>query len=481
MHPWRPPSHTVRMARRARFPAVRMSSSESRFARLRREARATFVLSLPLVLGQLSQVAMNLVDTVMAGHHGRLTQAEVAVGTQIWSLAIVLSIGVLMAVPPFVSQLNGGNRRGEIGALFRQTLWLSLALGVGLLWLTRQADALLGLIGIADEVRPGAAAYLQAISWGAPALTLFFCFRYLCDGVAWTVPAMICGFAGLVALVPANYLFLYGGLGIPAMGTEGLAWASALVLWGQAMGFLVYLLRSPRFADLSLFAHFEWPRRATIGALLWVGVPMGVSIFMEGSLFVVTGLLIGTLGATEIAAHQIALVLASTTFMVPLGVAMATTVRVGHAVGADDAPAVRWAAGAGYAIALFTQTVSALAMVLGGGMIAWLFTRDAATAALAATLLMYAAAFQYVDGVQVLSNGALRGLKDTRVPMVITAFSYWGLGMPLGWVLGMTLGWGPQGLWMGLILGLSAAAVLLTLRFLRIGRDPLGYARRVGL
>lgn len=450
-----------------------MSASESRFARLRREARATFALSLPLVLGQLSQVAMNLVDTVMAGQHARLTQAQVAVGTQVWSLVIVLSIGVLMAIPPFVSQLNGGNRRGEIGPLFRQSLWLSLALGVGLMLLTRQADLLLAAIGIAEEVRPGAAAYLRAISWGAPALVLFFCFRYLCDGVAWTVPTMVCGIAGLVALVPANHLFLYGGLGIPAMGTEGLAYASALVMWGQALGFLAYLLRSPRFADLALFAHFEWPRRAAIASLLRVGVPMGVSIFMEASLFVVTGLLIGTLGATEVAAHQIALVLASTTFMVPLGVAMATTVRVGHAVGAGDASAVRWAAGAGYAIALFTQTASALAMVLGGGWIAWLFTRDPATAALAATLLFYAAAFQYVDGVQVLSNGALRGLKDTRVPMVITTVSYWGLGMPLGWALGMTLGWGPQGLWAGLILGLSAAAVLLTLRFRRLAWGPV--------
>lgn len=457
-----------------------MSVSESRFARLRREARATFVLSLPLVIGQLAQVAMNLVDTVMAGHHGRLTQAEVAVGTQVWSLAIVLALGVLMAIPPFVAQLNGANRRGEIGALFRQTLWLSLALGIGLLWLTRQADALLALVGIAEEVRPGAAAYLRAISWGAPALVLFFALRYLCDGVAWTMPTMVFSFVALLALVPANYVFLYGGLGIPALGTEGLAWATVLVLWGQALGFLVYLLRSPRFRDLRLFAQFEWPRWATLGALLWVGVPMGVTVFMEGSLFVVTGLLIGTLGATEVAAHQIALVLASTTFMVPLGVAMATTVRVGHAVGAGDAPAVRWAAGAGYAIALLTQTVSALAMVLGGGWIAWLFTRDPGVAAMAASLLLYAAAFQYVDGVQVLSNGALRGLKDTRVPMLITAFSYWLLGMPIGWLLGLRLGWGPQGLWIGLIFGLSAAAVLLTWRFLRLARDPLGHVRRAG-
>lgn len=450
-----------------------MSAPESRFARLRREARATFALSLPLVLGQLSHTGMNVVDTVMAGHHARLTQAEVAIGTQVWTLAIVIALGVLMAVPPFVSQLNGSHRRDEIGALFRQALWLAVALGIGLFFLTRHGAVLLDVVGVADAVRPGAAAYLRAIAWGAPALTLFFCFRYLCDGVAWTVPAMVFGLLGLVLLVPVNHVFLYGGLGIPAMGAEGLAWASALVMWVQTLGLGAYLLISRRFDDLRLFAHFEWPRWKTLGGLLWVGVPMGVSILMEAGLFIASALLIGTLGATEVAAHQIALVLASATFMVPLGVAMGTTVRVGHAVGAGDAPAVRWAAGAGYAIALLTQTVSALLMIVGGGWIAWLFTRDAATAALAATLLLYAAAFQYADGVQVMSNGALRGLKDTRVPMLITAISYWGLGMPLGWALGLRLGWGPQGLWAGLILGLSAAAVLLTLRFRRLAQDPL--------
>lgn len=450
-----------------------MTTHESRPARLRREVRATFLLSLPLVLGQLSQVGMNVVDTLLAGWHGPLTQAEVALGTQVWSLVIVTVIGVLMAVPPFVSQLNGAGRRAEVGALFRQAVWLALVLGVALLLLVRQADWLLGAVGVADEVRPGAVSFLRAVSWGAPALALFFCFRYLSDGIAWTVPTMLFGFGGLLGLVPLGYAFMFGALGLPEMGAAGLGYATALVLWGQAVGFLLYLRFSPRYTDLGLFDRLDPPRWAPIGGLLWVGVPMGVSVFMEGSLFVATGLLIGTLGATQVAAHQIALVMASTFFMIPLGVAMATTVRVGHAVGAGDAPAVRWAAGAGYAIAGLTQTASALLMVLGGGLIAALFTRDPTVAALATTLLLYAAAFQYVDGVQALSAGALRGLKDTRVPMVITAFSYWGLGMPLGWTLGIHLGWGPQGLWAGLILGLSAAAILLTLRFRRLARDPL--------
>lgn len=450
-----------------------MTTHESRFARLRREARATFTLSLPLVLGQISQVGMNVVDTLLAGRHGALTQAQVALGTQVWSLVIVTVIGVLMAVPPFVSQLNGAGRRAEVGALFRQSVWLALALGLALLLLVRQADWLLGAIGVDQAVRPGAVDFLRAVSWGAPALALFFCFRYLSDGIAWTVPTMLFGLGALLALVPIGYVLMFGAFGLPELGAAGLGYATAIVLWGQALGFLAYLAWSPRYADLGLFARLDLPRWRPIRGLLWVGVPMGVSVFMEGSLFVATGLVIGTLGATQVAAHQIALVMASSLFMIPLGVAMATTVRVGHAVGAGDAPAVRWAAAAGYSIAALTQTASALLMVFCGGLIAVLFTRDPGVAALATTLLLFGAAFQYVDGVQALSAGALRGLKDTRIPMVITAFSYWGLGMPLGWTLGIHLGWGPQGLWTGLIAGLSAAAVLLTLRFRRLARDPL--------
>lgn len=452
-----------------------MTTPEPRSKRLARELRATGWLALPLALGQLSSVAMNVVDTWLAGQHGALTLAAVAVGSQIWSLVILILIGVLMALPAFVSQLNGAGRRHDIGRLFRQAIWLGLGMGLGLMLLVRQAGWLMRAFGIAEEVQPGAEAFLLALSWGAPALALFFVFRGLSDGVAWTIPTMLFGLGGLIALVPLGWAFMFGHFGLPEMGATGLGYATAVVLWGQAIGFLIYLLVSPRFADLDLFERFEPPRWAPIRDVLRVGLPMGVSIFMEGSLFVATGLVIGSLGATEVAAHQIALIIASATFMIPFGVALATTVRVGHAVGAGDMAGVRRAGGTGYLLVGITQTVSALMLVLGSAAIAALFTHDPAVAALAGLLMLYAAAFQYVDGIQALSAGALRGLKDTRIPMLITAFSYWGIGMPIGWILGVKLGYGPQGLWIGLIGGLSAAALLLTLRFWKLTRPPLAH------
>lgn len=446
-----------------------MSRTESRAARLLREMRVSFVLALPLVLSQLSSMGMNIVDTLLAGRHGPVTLAAVGVGSAIWSVVILVSIGVLMAVPPTVSQLNGAGRRSEIGPVFRQALWLALALGVALVFVVRAGALALGPMGITPEARPEAVAFLRAISWGAPGLALFFCLRNLSEGIAWTVPSMVVGAVGLALLAPLGYGLMFGA----GLGAAGLGYAVAIVLWCQAAVMATYLWRSPRFADLRLFERFEGPRWPPIRALLRLGLPMGVSVFMEGSLFVATALLIGTLGTTQMAAHQIAILIASLCFMVPLGVAMATTVRVGHAVGAGDLSGVRWAAGAGYALAMLAQTASALLLVTSAAWLAALFTSDPAVIALASLLMAYAAVFQYPDGLQALSAGALRGMKDTRVPMVVTVLAYWGLGLPLGAWLGLAKGQGAPGLWTGLILGLAVAASLLGWRFWRLSRRPL--------
>ena len=446
-----------------------MSHNEPRAARLRREMRVSFALALPLVLSQISSMAMNIVDTVLAGRYGPVTLAAVGVGSAVWSVVILVNIGVLMAVPPTVSQLNGAGRRSEIGAVFRQALWLALMLGLALILVVRGGAIALTPLGITPEARPEAVAFLHAISWGAPGLALYFCLRNLSDGVAWTLPSMVAGLCGLAGLVPLGYVLMF----VADLGAAGLGYAVATVLWAQAAGLAVYLWRAPRFADLDLFARFDPPRWAPIRDLLALGLPMGVSVFMEGSLFVATALIIGTLGTTQMAAHQIAILAASLFFMVPLGVAMATTVRVGHAVGAGDASGVRWAAAAGYSLAMLAQTASAIVLVLGGAALAALISPDPAVIALAALLMVYAAVFQYPDGFQALSAGALRGLKDTRMPMFITVLAYWGLGLPLGYWLGIVRGQGAPGLWTGLILGLSVAATLLGWRFWRLARRPL--------
>jgi MATE family multidrug resistance protein len=238
------------------------------------------------------------------------------------------------------------------------------------------------------------------------------------------------------------------------------------------LAFTAYLARTRRFAALGLFARFDRPRWASIRGLLATGLPIGVTVMMEGGLFIVTALLIGRLGDVPAAAHQIAINVASLCFMVPFGLAEATTVRVGHAVGQGrGSHGVRQAAFAGGVLVLATQLTGGAILLFGHDHIVALYTRDAVVAALASSLLLYAAAFQFPDGIQVLSAGALRGLKDTRVPMLLAACAYWGVGMPLGAGLGLGLGWGPRGMWIGLIAGLVVASILLGTRFLRSSRD----------
>ena len=439
--------------------------------RFAREVRTSATLAAPLVLGHLSTGLIGFVDSVIAGHHGTRTLAAVAVGTALFWLPMMVPMGTLMALPPTVSQLDGAGRRDEIGPVFRQALWLSIGLGVVLFAFLSLVTFALAPMGIAVDIRPGAIAFLHGIRWGVPALTLYLCMRYLSDGLHWTLPTMVLGFGGLLVLVPLGYALTWGIGGLPELGAGGLGLASATMMWAQAIAFAVYLLRSRRFASLRLFSHFEAPRIEVLRDLLRTGLPIGVTVLMEGGLFIVTALLIGRLGGIEVAAHQIAINVASLCFMIPFGLAEATTVRVGHALGRGDGDAVRRAAFAGYVLMFGTQAVSGVLLLFGNHALAGLYTADATVAALAATLLWYAAAFQFPDGVQVLSAGALRGLGDTRRPMLLAAFAYWGVGMPLGAGLGLGLGWGPQGMWIGLIVGLTTAAILLSRRFLRSSRS----------
>jgi MATE family multidrug resistance protein len=431
------------------------------------EVRHSARLAAPLAAGHLSHGLVGFVDTVVAGRHGTTTLAAVAVGTALFWLPMMLPMGTLMALPPSVSQLDGARRRDEIGPLWRQSLWLAIGLGALLFALITALPLMLGPMGIAADIIPGATDFLHAIRWGIPAFTLYLCMRYLSDGLHWSLPTMLIGFGGLLLLAPAGYVLTNGLLGLPEMGAAGLGWASAAMFWAQLLAFALYLHLSPRFADLRLYARFERPHWPTIRGLLGRGLPIGVTITMEGSLFIVTALLIGRLGEVPVAAHQIAINVASLCFMIPFGVAEATTVRVGHALGRGDRDGIRRAYFAGLALVLGTQALSALVMLAGNHAIVGLYTGDAVVGALAASLLLYAALFQFPDGVQVLSAGALRGLNDTRVPMWLAALAYWGIGMPVGAGLGLALGWGPRGMWLGLTAGLSVAAFLLCRRFLR--------------
>lgn len=444
-----------------------------------REFRATIRLAAPLIAGQLCLIGGNVVDVVLAGHLGAHVLGAVAVGASIWSFALIGLSGLMMAVPPIIAGLDGAGRRHEAVPVFHHALIVAVAGGLlGWAIIAWGGPVLVAHLGLDPELARNVDAFLGPIGTAAPALSVYFATRGLSEGLGVTWPTMAFGLAGLILLAPLGYVLMYGAFGIPGQGARGSGLANALVWWAMAAGYLAFVRFAPFYPGLSW--HRPRLHLASLLPILTLGLPMAGTLLMEASMFSIAGLMIGGLGDDAVAAHQVALNLASVAFMVPLGVALATTVRVGNAAGRGDHAAMRRAGFAGIGLAMLAQVGSALLMLGIPHLLAAIYTRDPAVLAGAVVLLHLAALFQIFDGLQVSANGALRGLKDTRVPLIATALAYWGIGIPLGWWLGLHGALGARGVWMGLIAGLAAAACLLLLRFDVLSRRLPGRRAEIG-
>ncbi|PWB33200.1 MATE family efflux transporter [Pseudomonas sp. SDI] len=452
----------------------------SRPARVRTEVRSLLSLATPIIIAQLATTAMGFVDAVMAGRVGPRDLAAVALGNSIWVPVFLLMTGILLATTPKVAQRFGAGQSAEIGPLVRQALWLALVVGLGGSALLLSAEPILHLMKVDPELIAPCMAYLHGIAFGFPAIALYYVLRCCSDGLGRTRPSMVVGLGGLMLNIPLNYVFIYGHLGVPAMGGVGCGWASGIVMWAMALGMAFWLGRAAAYRDSHVFSRFDWPQWAVIKRLLSVGLPIGIAVFAESSIFAVIALLIGSLGSTVVAGHQIALNVSSLVFMIPYSLGMAVTVRVGQAIGAGDPRQARFAAGVGMATALAYACFSASLMLSLREPIATIYTADGAVIQIASMLIVYSALFQFSDAIQVTAAGALRGYQDTRVTMILTLFAYWGIGLPVGYLLGLT-DWlapasGPSGLWQGLIVGLTCAALMLSVRLTRSARKRIRQA-----
>ena len=436
---------------------------------LKRETKALFILALPLILAQVAQTSMGFVDTVMVGRLGNEALASIALGSTLFHLLQIVLSGVILAVSPLVSQAVGAGDVRSAGRATRQGLWLAcvlFVLGFGVYW---NAGSLLLAMGQEPQVVAGSSAYLRAIAWGLLPSLWVTALRGLLEGISKTRPIMLISFVGVGFNILANNALMFGRWGFPELGLVGTGYASALSLT------LIFVLLASyvfvRQKEYGVFRGFRFLHLPTLRELLKVGAPIGLTLGFEAGMFAATSFLMGLLGSEALAAHQIALQTASITFMVPLGLAIATTARVGQAVGRDD---LRGAARAGYigiAMSIVFMCLTALLYWLAPRFIIGLYLGDLSEAsnqnviALATVFLGVAAMFQLFDGFQVSAAGALRGLKDTRVPMVITLFAYWFIGIGSGSLLCFGLGLGGRGLWLGLVFGLAVAGVLLGIRF----------------
>lgn len=437
------------------------------------EVRRTLQLAAPVMIGLVAGFAMNFIDTVMAGRlpQGEVALAALATGGALWSAMLMVVIGLLMAVQPTVAHLDGARQYTEAGMVTRQGFWVALALGLPFFCVIFFGGHILALMRVDPAIIPVAVDYLQALAWGAPLICMVLLLRFYSEGSGHTRPTMYIGILGALLNIPFNWVLMFGHLGFPAMGARGIGLATSLVIGLQALALFAYVRSHTHYREFRLFERWDWPDSRRIRELLRMGWPIAGTLFVEGSLFVAAALLIGRLGALPAAAHLVAINFAALLFMLPLGLGSAVTTRVGNALGRGDPAAARQAGFVGLRIVLLTQVIGMSLVIAFPGAIAAIYTSDPAIIGLASSLLFYAAVFQLPDGIQICAAGILRGYKDTFVPMLINVFSYWLVGLSLGYWLTFAGGKGPAGMWMGMIAGLSAGAALLTMRFVYRSRQ----------
>jgi MATE family multidrug resistance protein len=425
-------------------------------------------LGIPAILSQLSQMSLGVIDTMMAGRVNPEALAAIAIGTNIINPVIVFILGIFLALNPIVAHLNGRGEFEKIGALFQLSIKLAVLLSIPAILMLTNSTWLMELIGIQESLIHTVQGYLVACTFGIVPLFMFLALRFCNEGLFSTKAIMIVSFSAIPFNIIFNYWFIWGGLGVPAFGAVGVGYATALVWFVMFIGMAIYTLTTDRYRHLTITGIWHKTNIKQLKEIFRVGLPMGIGVGMEIAMFAVIGLMIGRFTVEVVAAHQIAINIASMAYMIPLGLSIAISARVGFFAGCGQHQAFEHSAKIGILLAMTLASFSAIGMWLFSHSLVLLYTNDLKVLSIASGLLSLAAIFQWSDALQVSISGALRGLKDTQIPMVISAIAYWLLGFPSGFYLAEKLGLGVSGYWIGIIIGLSAAALMLLIRWLKI-------------
>jgi multidrug resistance protein, MATE family len=451
-------------------------TAQGRSVRVLSEWKTLAALGGPILVAQLAQTANATIDTIMAGHYSAEDLAAVGIGSSLWIPLLLFFFGVLSALQPTISGQLGAGQLNRVMPTTWQGLYVAAVSAVLMILLLTNLEPVLHLLRLEASTAHIVQGYLRAFSWGVPALLLLAGLRGLTDGLGHTRVIMVFSLFGALLNLPLNYIFIYGKLGLPAMGGVGCGWATALSNSIAALGLLVYLYLSRHYQRFHLLAHWSPPRWRDIAALLRLGLPIGATIFVEVSMFAVIALFLAPLGAQVVAAHQIVLNVVSLFFMLPLSLGMALTLRVSFLLGSGAPATAHLVARTSLLLGLGIATAYVPLILWGRELITTLYTNEPGVQTIAAHLLIFAAIFQLADILQVTAISALRGYRDTRVPLGIMLLSFWGICLPLGYVLTFT-DWlvpamGASGFWLALIVGLTCACLLLTLRLWRFQRVP---------
>jgi len=431
-------------------------------------------LSLPLFIAQFAQNAMGFVDTIMAGGVSANDMAAVSIAASIWLPCILFGVGILMALIPLTAQAHGANNLSEIPKTGQQGLYLALLLSVPIIIILYNAGLIVSYMSIEPALKEITTDYLHAVLPAVPAFLLFQALRNYIEGLSLTKPAMVIGFAGLLLNIPLNWIFVYGKLGMPALGGVGCGVATTLVYWFMLFALIGYISMTKKLQQFPLLSAIQTPCFKQIFSISKLGLPVAVAIFFEVTIFAGIAVLVAPLGALVVASHQITMNFSGMVFMLPMSIASAVSIRVGFNLGQKNNRGAQVATYSGLAIGLGTAVLTASFTIAFKSDIALLYTDNQEVINLAVTLMLFAALYQCVDAIQVVAAGALRGYKEMSAIFTRTFIAYWIVGLPLGYLLAMTdllvTPLGAKGFWIGLNIGLTVAAILLGQRLFVIQR-----------
>jgi len=443
----------------------RSESTKTLLADWLHEFRQTGALALPIMSGLVGQMLMGITDTAMVGRLGTVPLAAVAFAHNLYNVPMVGGFGLLTAVSILTAHAYGRKRPEEAGEVLRHGCWIALATGLLTGLLLTLSRTHFDWLGQPPEVLQEAQTYLLLVGWSMLPTLISHALKQFCEALARPWEPMLILLGGVLFNILLNWVLIFGHWGAPALGVDGAGLATLLARVATALGMFVYVIRCPRVAA---YRPRRWRSRirwAEIQRQLAVGLPAAVQHLLEVGAFVAAALMMGWISPMAMAAHQVAITCAATTFMFALGIGMATSIRVGHAWGAQEFERVHRVGFSSFGMTALMMACFGLIFLFAGQPISAAFVREPEVVALAARMLVIAAIFQVFDGLQVVAISALRGMADVRVPAVMAAVAYWVIALPSAYLLAFDRQGGAIGVWIGLALGLATAAVTLILRF----------------
>ncbi|WP_194973802.1 MATE family efflux transporter [Aquiflexum lacus] len=428
----------------------------------------TTSLAVPVMLSQLGQVLVGVADSMMVGRLGAEPLAAASLANSIFYVALMFGIGVSMAITPLVAMEDGKRNAGKISRLFNHGFVINMATGTILFLVIVLASPLLKHLNQPEEVVVQAIPYLAIITFSLLPFMFFQTFKQLAEGLSQTKQAMYITLFCNGINVFLNWVFIYGNMGFPAMGLNGAGWATLIsrILMGAII--VYYVWNSKRYKPFSLGLGIKKLSFPMIARMLKIGVPTGFQFIFEVGAFSAAAIMMGWISVNALAAHQIAINLASVSYMMASGLSIAAMVRVGNQLGRNDIKSLREAGFTVFVMVALFMSISAIIFIVFREFLPSLYIDDIEVIKMSATLLIIAGLFQLSDGIQVVGLGALRGMADVRVPTIVTLIAYWVIGLPLGYVFGFVMGMQEVGIWYGLLIGLTVTGILLLFRFHRL-------------